>query len=174
MEWDAQFTNFVREHSDALYRSAWLLLGDRANASDLVQETLVRLYPKWDKVLSAEAPIACVRRTMTNRFLSDRRRRSTRDIVLAEIPESAVVDGHEASTVERAVLANRLARLPPRQRAAIVLRFYDDLPERDAAAVLGCPRLTLRSHVRRGLATLRAQLIEEEPSPRHTKVRRSS
>jgi RNA polymerase sigma-70 factor (sigma-E family) len=158
MDWDAEFTLFVRESADALYRTAWLLVGERAGASDLVQDTLTHLYVRWDKVLEARIPGAYVRRAMINRFLSQARHAKASEVVVADVPDAGLADPGMVQVLDRAMIAGPLAALPPRQRAAITLRYYEDLSDRDAARAMGCPVLTLRSHVRRGLAALRAQL----------------
>jgi RNA polymerase sigma-70 factor (sigma-E family) len=163
MEQDSQFTAFVRDHSDALHRSAWLLVGERAGAADLVQETLTRLYPRWHKVLAARQPIAYVRRSMVNRFLSQARHKDASRIVVADVPDHGATDPRMGQTLDRTVLEAPLAALTPRQRAAITLRYYHDLSDREAARVMGCPVVTLRSHVRRGLAALRVQLDGQVP-----------
>lgn len=160
MDWDREFSAFVREESNALYRSAWLLAGDREGASDLVQETLTRLYPQWDKVLKADVPVAYVRTAMVRRFLSQARVRRSGEVALADMPDRGRSDQALAQVLDRELLAPPLASLTPRQRVAITLRYFDDLSDRDAARIMGCPVVTLRSHVRRGLAALRAQLGE--------------
>jgi len=158
MDWDSEFTAFVREQSDTLHRSAWLLVGDRERAADLVQETLVRLYPAWDKVLRADVPIAYVRRSMVNRFLSQVRTLRSGEVILADLPDRGRDDLALTRALDRELLAAPLATLSPRQRAAITLRYFDDLSDSDAAYAMGCPVVTLRSHLRRGLAALRNQL----------------
>jgi len=82
----AEFSTFVRLHSTALLRSAFLLTGDRIDAEELVQDTLVRLYPNWGRVIEADVPLAYVRRSLTNNFLNGRRRRSAGDLLFADPP----------------------------------------------------------------------------------------
>jgi RNA polymerase sigma-70 factor (sigma-E family) len=164
MDWDRQFSVFVREHADGLFRSAWLLVGDRASAADLVQEAFTVLYPKWDRVLAAQAPLAYVRRTMVNQFLSQARRKASLEIVLADVPDQAVPDPRLDTALDRHQLMPALAGLSPRQRAAITLHYFDDLPDREAAHLMGCPVITFRSHLRRGLAHLRTDLDPDAPS----------
>jgi RNA polymerase sigma-70 factor (sigma-E family) len=173
MEWDEEFTAFVRVHSDALYRSAWLLVGQRDAAADLVQETLTGMYRKWDKVRSADLPLAYVRRAIVNKFLSQARARRSTEFTLADLPESSAPDPALSQALDRDLLAAPLAALTPRQRAAVTLRYFDDLPDREAAHILGCPVVTFRSHVRRGLAALRTHLDEPLHEPRASQRLRS-
>lgn len=155
---DVQFADFVRTNMPAMSRTAFLLTGNRAGAEDLVQETLVRLYRRRDWLLGANVPLAYARRSMANQFVNDRRRASSREIVLAELPETRH-SHHPDSTgelAERDAMWRLLATLPDRQRAAIVLRFYDDLPDEEIAEALGARVGTVRSLISRGLAVLRA------------------
>jgi RNA polymerase sigma-70 factor (sigma-E family) len=155
---DAAFELFVRVHTAALMRTAFLLSGSRAAAEDLLQETLVRLYPQWQRVTSADVPMAYVRRTMANTFVSQRRAPAARDVPMWEMP-----DGWDGTDLGEAVAARctvwqLLGTIPPRQRAAIVLRHLHDLPEQEIAHALGCRPVTVRSLISRGLATMRAQM----------------
>lgn len=164
MHWDLEFAAFVEQSVPALHRAAWLLTGDDDGAADLVQETLTRLYPKWDKVLSSDSPTAYVRKALLRRFLSGQRLRSAGEIPTSGFAERGqVLDEDQALT--RAFLHRPLAQLSHSQRAAIVLRFYLDLADRDAAREMGCPVTTFRSHARRGLAALRQQLTEVPGGP---------
>jgi RNA polymerase sigma-70 factor (sigma-E family) len=148
----------VRESTPALSRTAYLLTGNRATAEDLVQETFVRLFRRRDWVLGADAPIAYARRALTNQFVNDTRRASSREIVLAELPEARLRPAGDSARelAERDAMWRLLATLPDRQRAAIVLRYYDDLPDEEIADALGARPGTVRSLISRGLATLRS------------------
>ncbi|SHG02727.1 RNA polymerase sigma-70 factor, sigma-E family [Jatrophihabitans endophyticus] len=153
-----EFAAFVREHVPALTRTAYLLTGSALGAEELVQDTLVRLYPKWDRVAAADVPLAYVRRSLSNAYVNDRRRASRREYAYAEVPES--VDEYDAigRLADRDQLRDVLAGLPDRQRAALVLRFFEDLDDADTADALGCRVGTVRSLISRGLATLRDRL----------------
>jgi RNA polymerase sigma-70 factor (sigma-E family) len=155
---DTAFESFVRGHTVVLMRTAFLLTGSKAAAEELLQETLTRLYPQWLRVSSADAPVAYVRRAMTNGFVSQRRAPAARDVSVWELPDGW--DGADlAETVAaRCTVWQLLATLPPRQRAAIVLRHFHDLPEREIAQALGCRPVTVRSLISRGLAAMRAQV----------------
>jgi RNA polymerase sigma-70 factor (sigma-E family) len=150
------FGRFVREQTPTLYRSAYLLTGNAHEAEELLQDTLTRLYPKWHLVTGADSPLAYVRRALTNRFISDRRAPLRRDTSLWELPETP--DGHDVgeSVAVSATIWQLLGTLPPKQRAAVVLRYFSDLPDEETAAAIGCRPVTVRSLVSRGIATLRA------------------
>jgi RNA polymerase sigma-70 factor (sigma-E family) len=150
------FDEFVRRHQLSLVRYATLLTGSAHIAEDLVQDVLVRLYPRWDGLIARTGdPAAYVRRSVTNEHISWRRRWHTRHIRLApdgELPEIAVDDVHEARDEQ---LWQRLMALPARQRAAVVLRYYESLTDDEIADTLGCRVTTVRANVSRGLAALR-------------------
>ncbi len=153
----AEFSAFVRQHSTALLRSAFLLTGDRVDAEELVQDTLVRLYPNWGRVQAAEVPLAYVRRSLTNNFLNGRRRRSAGDLLFAEPPERAYEPDLGSQLSDRQLVRRLLDGLPARQRAVLVLRFFEDLEDAEIASIIGCRRGTVRSIVSRGLQQLRAE-----------------
>lgn len=155
MNLDAQFSNFVRDYSGTLYRTAFVLSHDRATAEDLVQETFLRLYPVWDRVENAAAPMAYVRRTMMNVFLNGRRGPAKREVLLAEPPDRPSGRDPAAEVSDTDMVRRLLGGLPPRPRAILVLRYLYDLSDEDIAAELGCRRGTVRSAVSRALSTLR-------------------
>lgn len=156
--WDEQFSEFVRDNTPALLRTAYLLTGDAPGAEELVQDTLVRLYPKWDKVRAADVPLAYVRRSLSNAFVNSTRRASRREFAFADVPERIDDADPFGRVADRDQLTDVLAGLPDRQRAALVLRFFEDLDDRDTAEALGCRVGTVRSLVSRGLAALRDRL----------------
>lgn len=152
---NASFDAYVAAHQLALVRYATLLSGSQVQAEDLVQEVLVRLYPRWDTLAD---PHPYVRRSVTNEFLSWRRRWSTRHI--HAVPD-AVLDQvtyeHRDDRPDPELWA-RLIRLPRQQRAAVVLRYWEALDDTEIGEILGCAPGTVRAHVSRGLATLRSAL----------------
>lgn len=158
------FTDFVRAHTASLLRTAYLLTGDGPSAEELVQDTLVRLYPKWALVQAADVPLAYVRRSLTNGFVNHTRRASRRETTVEFLPER--VDDHDVPGQfdDRDELWALLRDLPERQRAALVLRFFHDLPDDEIAAALGCRVGTVRSLVSRGLAALREQTADANTS----------
>ncbi|MEV0154001.1 SigE family RNA polymerase sigma factor [Micromonospora sp. NPDC050686] len=156
MDADRQsFEAYARERGAALSRHAYLLTGDHHLAEDLVQQTLLRVAGRWRRVVAGGDPDPYVRRVLYHQHVSWWRRRTRR---VAESPldtaDRAVPDPADAVAVHLAV-RDALARLAPRQRAAIVLRYYEDLSEAQVAETLGCRIGTVKSQLRDGLARLR-------------------
>lgn len=156
---------FIRSQYAGLIRAAYLLTGEDAAAQDLVQETLVQVVVHWRKVAGAAVPAAYVRRILLNTFLAGRRRRWGRELPWAEPPEppEQAQDALDGVVADRDVLARALLTLPARQRAAVVLRFYDDQSEAQTAQLLGCSVGNVKSLTSRGLTALRAQLTGARP-----------
>ena len=151
------FDAYVRERWVPLLRTATLLTGDRHDAEDLVQETLVRAAQHWARVEPATAD-AYVRRILYTRSVDAWRwrRRQPDPVDVASHPERAGAEAESPDAVAaRLTLAEALARLTPRQRAVLVARFYDDRTEVDAARVLGCSVSTVKSQTRHALERLR-------------------
>lgn len=167
MDNDVLFAQFVREQTATLLRSAYLLTGSSPAAEDLVQETLLRLFPKWDRVMAADVPMAYVRRSLVNGFLNQRRRPQSRDIVVDEVPERldpGVGRDIGVDVSNRDLVWRLLATLPDRQRAALVMRYFEDLADPEIAESLGCRLGTVRSLISRGLATLREKTERDRVS----------
>lgn len=152
------FQEFVLARRRSLLRSAWLLTGDWHAAEDLVQTALMRCYPHWHRV-AADNPDAYVRKAIANAHASLWRRSWRGERPTAELPDTPGSDEYGGADTRR-VLAAALGRLPARQRAAVVLRYYEDLSEADTAAALGCSVGTVKSQTSKALATLRAHGIE--------------
>ena len=152
---EVEFTRFVREHTAELLRTGYLLTGDGGAAEELVQDTLVRLFPKWHLVAQADVPLAYVRRSLANGFVNHTRRASRREFAVEILPED--IDHHDSpgQLDDRDEIWTMLRTLPDRQRAALVLRYFHDLPDDEIGAALGCREGTVRSLVSRGLAALR-------------------
>jgi RNA polymerase sigma-70 factor (sigma-E family) len=161
---DVGFAGFVREHTPALLRTAYLLTGNAQHAEELVQETLVRLYPKWERVAAADVPLAYVRRSLTNGYINHQRRAARREFAYQDVPERVDPRDDLSQLADRDEIWTRLRDLPERQRAALVLRFFEDLSDEDTAAALGCRVGTVRSLISRGLASLRAQMTDQRMS----------
>lgn len=159
----AQFDQFVRENADGFLRTAYLIVWDAAEAEDLVQESLLVIARRWPRVRRMEHPRAYARRVLVNLALdgSKRRRRRRAEVQLTEeaAPDVAA-DVLEAVDV-RADLVAALAELPPRQRAVLVLRYFEDLTEAQTAAALGCSTGTVKSTASRALARLQRELTTE-------------
>jgi RNA polymerase sigma-70 factor (sigma-E family) len=145
------FTDYVRGRSPELLRSAWLLTGDWHAAHDLVQTALEKSWPRWGGRI--DHPDAYVRRVMLTTYLSWRRRRWTAEVPTDELPETG---GDAEQSDLRLSLLTALAALTPRQRAVVVLRYFDDLSEAETAQLLGCSVGTVKAHASRGLHQLRA------------------
>jgi RNA polymerase sigma-70 factor (sigma-E family) len=162
---ESGFAPFVREHTPALLRTAYLLTGNANAAEELVQDTLVRLYPKWHLVEDADLPLAYVRRALANAFVNQQRRAARRELSYADLPERADQRDAFGQVVDRDEIWVRLATLPERQRAALVLRYFEGLSDDDTADALGCRVGTVRSLISRGLASLRATVLAEAGAP---------
>lgn len=157
------FEQYVIESRLRLFRFAVVLCGDGVLAGDLVADVLGRAFERWDQVSAAEDTHAYVRRMLVNEFISWKRRR-IRTAPHPDIGQLADVraarlgmadPGPGERHADRAALLKELAQLPKRQRAAIVLRYYEDLSDEDIAVALDCRPGTVRSSISRGLATLR-------------------
>jgi len=145
-----------------LMGAALSLTGHRHDAEDLLQETLAKVILKWGSVDQADSPDAYVRRVMVNTFISGKRRRSSTELVSQEAVTDerrvSARDGHDADLAARDHMWRLLATLPPRQRAVLVLRYYDDLPDAQIAEVLGCSAVSVRVAAHRAMGTLRGAL----------------
>ncbi|WP_151773153.1 SigE family RNA polymerase sigma factor [Streptomyces abyssomicinicus] len=154
-ELEDRFQEFVQARWPRLVRTAYLLTGDRHLAEDLTQTALAKAYRSWRRVLRADSPEAYVRRILVS-CNSDRfRKRRVPEALTASVPERAGRDEGERVDTRGTLLA-ALAALPARQRAVIVLRYWEDLSESETAATLGCSVGTVKSQAARGLAKLRA------------------
>ena len=154
------FDGFVAARWSALFHLSCLLVGgDRHRAEDLLQEALVKLWFVWPKI-AEEAPEAYLRKVLARAAARSARRRWWGERPVEQLPDRAGTGDAFASVAERSRLEAALAQLPPRQRAAVVLRYYQDLPEKQVAEALGCPVGTARSHASRGVARLRRILAD--------------
>ncbi len=159
---DDEFRDFVVSRSAALLRVAFLLTGDRGHAEDLLQTALMKTSRRWTHLVDRDASYAYVRRAMVNTQTSWLRRRRVVESFVDVVPES-VEHLDDFSAIEGRMLP-ALAQLPPGMRAIIVLRFYEDLGEAEAARVLGCSVGTVKSQTSRGLARLRAYFADQPSS----------
>ncbi len=149
------FGEYVRVRSHALLRSAQALTGNRADAEDLVQATLVKAYQSWDRIDDAAALDTYVRRVMVNTHISGWRRRRVDEYPTDEIPDAPSAGDATRDSDLRDVVQRALDRLPRQMRAAVMLRFYDDMTEPEVAAALGVTVGTVKSTVARAVAKLR-------------------
>lgn len=153
----SDFDAFVAARGPALRRFAFLVTGDHAESADLVQDAFERAWPRWNALTVSGAQEAYLRRSIANGSVS-RWRKLRRLVTVAEPVADDVVapDPRSAADAEAAWLL--CAGLPPLQRAAVVLRFYEDLDYREIADILDCAEATARSHVHRALKLLRTRL----------------
>jgi RNA polymerase sigma-70 factor (sigma-E family) len=153
---DAEFQEFFASQYPALCRLGYWLTGDRAEGEELAQEALVRAYWRWPLVRRLDRPPDYTRKVLVNRYRSVLRRArvEARHAGRARPPADLQPADHDGSLV----LWAAVRRLPPRQRAAIVLRYQEDLPEAEVARLLGCSVGTVKSTTSRALAKLRAEL----------------
>jgi RNA polymerase sigma-70 factor (sigma-E family) len=161
---DQAYREYVEDRLPMLRRLAFLLSQDWHRADDLVQSALVRIYLRWDRVTAATDRDAYARTVLVRVFLSERRTGWARRVVLVDVaPEAmATTDPDAAAAV---TVRAELARLPPRQRAVLVLRYYADFSVAQTADALGCSAGTVKSQTSRALASLRRALPDEEPTP---------
>jgi RNA polymerase sigma-70 factor (ECF subfamily) len=159
-----RFRLLVDERGQAMQRSAYLLTGDWGAAEDLLQSALAITWTRWSSLRDPQAAEAYARRTMARLSTRRWRRRWHGERPTEVLPEQPV-DGGMSRVDDQALLAAALRELPPRQRAVVVLRFFDDLSEADTAAALGCAVGTVKSSTSRALARLRELLGEAADAP---------
>ena len=153
---DADFSAYMSARQPALYRTAYLLAGDHASAEDLLQNAFAKLYLSWDKIRDREALDGYVRRIMVNENNSLWRRAwKRREHTTDTMPDTGVHDEYDDGM--GGVLWSFVQTLPPKQRAVVVLRYYEQLSEAEIADVLGISPGTVKSQASRALAALRAR-----------------
>ncbi|MDI2132159.1 SigE family RNA polymerase sigma factor [Yinghuangia seranimata] len=150
-----EFLEFATARSAQLFRTAWLLSGDWHLAEDLVQTTLGKLYRSWRRVKSADNPDAYARTVLVRSYLSWRRRRSSGEQAYGTIPDSA---GPELDPALRMTLLKGLAQLPPKDRAVLVLRYWEDMSVEQTARQMGCSQGAVRNRSLRALEKMRTIL----------------
>ncbi len=159
---ETAFVEFAATARGRLRRTAYLLCGDWDRASDFVQEGLVRVYVAWPRLQRQGREHAYANKAVVSAFLDHARKRSSKEVPAEPDPRVASpVDVADAVST-RAMLMRALADLPPRQRACVVLRYFEDLSVEDTAAVLGCTEGTVKSQTSRGLDSLRS-MFEGSP-----------
>jgi RNA polymerase sigma-70 factor (sigma-E family) len=163
------FGEYVRFRSHALLRAAQAMTGNRADAEDLLQATLVKAYQSWDRIDDPAALDTYVRRVMVNTHISGWRRRRVDEYPTDELPDSPSREDTTSDSDLHDAVRRAIDRLPRQMRAAVMLRFYDDMTEPEVAAALGVSVGTVKSTVARAMAKLRqdAELgADSIPSPR--------
>jgi RNA polymerase sigma-70 factor (sigma-E family) len=153
---DAAFRAFVETNGATLLHAARLLTGDHHRGEDLVQTALTRVYLKWDRI---DTPLAYARKALVTAHIDSTRRKWWGEKPTETLPEVAASESTDVGAAdERDELRRLLSGLSPKERAVIVLRYYCDLSEQDAAATLGVPVGTVKSTCSRALSRLRVEI----------------
>jgi len=163
-ERDREFVEFVEQFVAGLRRTAFLMSGDRHRADDIVQDALYRLYLAWPKVRRVGNPSAYARRMVVNAAYDGNRRPWRREVAIADVPDRAEPGDFTYGYAERDEVLDALKSLGPRQRACVVLRYYEDLSVEQTAELLGCSEGTVKSQSARGLDTLRRAIDQRRTS----------
>ncbi|MFN2320672.1 MAG: SigE family RNA polymerase sigma factor [Dermatophilaceae bacterium] len=170
-EQEDDFRRFVEAHWLGLVRSAYLIVGERGAAEDLVQQTLASVYRHWDRRVREGAPVAYVRKSLVNHAISNARRKRVAESLFSGLahggrdgsPDGFDIDRHDIDrhdayrgVDDRDLIVRALRGLPPQMRAVVVLRYFDDLTEAATADLLGISVGSVKSQTSRGLQRLRA------------------
>jgi RNA polymerase sigma-70 factor (sigma-E family) len=164
VERDREFVEFVEGASASLRRTAFLVSGDRHRADDIVQDALYKLYLAWPKVRRVGNTLAYARRMVINAAHDGGRRPWRREVAIADVPDRVDHDDFAAGHADRDEVLEALRSLGPRQRACVVLRYYEDLSVEQTAEILGCSQGTVKSQASRGLDTLRRAIDRRRTS----------
>src|SRR5580692_5837908 len=158
------FEEFADARLPAVLRFAGVLTGDRALAEDVVQEVLIRAHARWRKIGRLDHPESYIRKMIVNEFISSKRRtwRFIPTGTRPDVDDQGAVD-HAAHHAERAALLAEIGKLPRRQRAVLVLRYYEGLSDTEIAEVFGCTPGTVRGYASRALGALRVQITQQTP-----------
>ncbi|TNM36288.1 SigE family RNA polymerase sigma factor [Nocardioides albidus] len=164
---ETEFVAFAQGSRDRLRRTAYLLCGDWERAADHVQDALIRVYVAWPRLTRAGREYAYARKALVSVVLDHARRRSSTEVVAEADPQRSDGVDIAARVSERASLVQAMGELPPRQRACVVLRYFDDLSVADTARALGCTEGTVKSQTARALDRLRSVIDDsslDEPT----------
>jgi RNA polymerase sigma-70 factor (sigma-E family) len=156
-----EFTAFVLACQPRLRRTAYLMCGDWGMASDYVQEALIRVYRHWPRLRGDAAAHAYARKAVVNVVIDAKRRRSSTEVPVETVADRPGGSDEADASADRDLLTRCLAEVPARQRACLVLRYYDDLSVSEVAAVLGISEGTVKSQTARGLDVLQAAFARE-------------
>jgi RNA polymerase sigma-70 factor (sigma-E family) len=157
---EEDFTEFVAVSGGRLRRTAFMLCGNWHTAEDLTQTALAKVFASWRRIGRPDSAHAYAERTLVNTYLADRRTKRARELVTSQLPERAV---ESAGPDLRLVVLDALARLGPRSRAAVILRYWEDLSVDQVAALMGCSPGTVKSLCSRALDKLRPLLGDAVP-----------
>ena len=152
---DDEFAAFAAASAASLHRTAYLICGDWDRAADVTQEALIRMYVAWPRLDRERSLLGYARRTVVRIAIDQARKRSSREVPTLDLVD-ATTDDVTSQVADRVLLMAALADLPPRQRACVVLRYYEDLSVDAVAQTLGCRAGTVKSQTARGLDALRA------------------
>jgi RNA polymerase sigma-70 factor (sigma-E family) len=158
------FEEFARARLPAVLAFATVLAGQRATAEDLAQEVLIKVHARWDRIVQMDRPEMYVRKMILNEFLSWRRR-SWRLIPSGSELTTGSSPDHATGYAEHEAMLAEIAKLPRRQRAVLVLRYYEDQSDAEIAELLGCTQGSVRAYMSRALAALRVELRPAPPDP---------
>lgn len=167
---DTEFTAFVSQHSDRLYRSAYLLTTSPHAAEDLLQTTLTKAFAGWHRLRTTDDPVAYCHRILLNAFLSERRLRRSSELPFGELPHhhAAGTATPSADVSDRVTLMAALAELTPLDRAVVVLRYWHDLSVASTAADLHLTESAVKNRTGRALRRLRELLTDDIDLTRST------
>ncbi len=160
-QFDGEFSEFVAARSPHLYRSAYLLTTSTHAAEDLVQSALIKAYAAWWRVRKADDPVAYVHGIVIKTFLSDRRKRSSSELPVADTPDA----GRHEDPTQRLALIEALRTLGDLDRGVVVLRFWEDRSVLDTATALGLSPAAVKNRSLRALRALRHELGEPPGNP---------
>jgi len=150
------FEEYAEARLNALLRYAIMLTGDRELGQDIVQDVMIRAHGRWQQIESCDMPERYLRRAIVNAYVSWRRRWSVRNLVSFSSPPDRPAPESAHEDLEPSELWHRMSSLPPRQRAVVVLRFYEGFTDIEIGELMGCTVSTVRSQMSRALARLRA------------------
>jgi RNA polymerase sigma-70 factor (sigma-E family) len=157
-----EFVEYATAAQERLRRTAYLICGDWDHASDIVQEALIRVYVAWPRIEHKGGVNAYARRCMVNVAIDLGRRRSSTELPTDHEAMDRATGGPDHDVSARAELVDALRDLAPRQRACVVLRYFEDLSVAETAQVLGCSEGTVKSQTARGIASLRRHVHFQE------------
>jgi RNA polymerase sigma-70 factor (sigma-E family) len=161
------FDHFMNERQRPLLRFAMVLTGDAGRSEEIVSDVLSKAWERWDRIGAMDQPSAYVRRMIINEYLGWRRRAHrmspSGDVTQISDASGAATSDHAIDHAERDALITALSRLPRKQRAVLVLRFYAGLTDAEIAEILDCCHGAVRSNISRALAALRIRLHDTDP-----------
>lgn len=155
---DAEYVDFVEAVQDRLRRTAYLMTGDWALAADLTQEALIKVYVAWPKLERKGGLASYARRAVVSAVIDHHRKRGRRPEVLVDAYDDPGVGDGVGNRADRTLLVQALRKVPDRQRACIVLRYYEDLSVAETARVLKCSEGNVKSQTSHGIAALKREL----------------